>query len=1094
MPDRPIDRADDELRHRLIEALLDHATDYAIIATDLQGRVTLWNQGACQVLGWTEADMLGEAADRFFTPDDRAAGVPDAERRVALQHGRARDERWHQKCDGSRFWGAGELVVMRDDAGQPWGFLKIVRDRTSQRDALEAQRADAQFLRSVLTASSDCIKVLDLDARIMFINESGKRLLDITPSDALLGRRWPEIWRGSIRATAEHAVATARAGQTETFQGAADTMSGTPKWWDVRVSPMLGAAGEPEKLLVVSRDITDTIHAEQQLVRSEERLSLALNASGMIGIWDWDMPAGVIYADANAAPIYGFGAAAAAAGIPQDAFLRTIHPDDLPSLQADIDRAIDAASRSDDETGLFSREYRVLQRDGTARWVLSRGRPVRNADGCLRRFPGTVVDITDRKRSEIRRVALMELGDRLRDLDDPDEMAYAGAAAMARALDLCRAGYGVIDNARTSITIERDWSAPGVTSLAGTYRFRDYGTFIDDLRRGRIVVINDTHSDPRTADTTMAWDALEVRSLINLPLFEMGAFVALFLAQRTRPCTWLPEEIDYIRNVSDRIRVAIERWRIEQRLRDLAASLERQVAERTRERDRAWRVSRDLLGVADQAGVWRSINPAWTDILGWQPSDILGRTSEWFKHPDNAPVAFSGPASLTGTSPAASGVPQASKHHEGRYRARDGSYRWISWTVVPSEGELYCVGRDITAEKDQAAALAETEQQLRQAQKMEAVGQLTGGIAHDFNNLLAGITGSLELMQTRIGQGRTAEATRFVAAAQGAAQRAASLTHRLLAFSRRQTLDPKPTAVNKLIHGMEELIRRTVGPAIRVEVVGAAGLWTTLCDPNQLENALLNLCINARDAMPNGGRLTIETANTTLDAAAARSRDLAPGQYIALCVTDTGTGMSPEVIAHVFEPFFTTKPIGQGTGLGLSMVYGFAKQSGGQVRIHSEPEQGTTLRIFLPRHVGDTEEGDLANGAADRPARLAIDQRALVIDDEPTVLMLVCEVLHDLGYATVEASDGPTALRILQSDLRFDLMVTDVGLPGGMNGRQLADAARIARPDLKILFITGYAENAAIGNGQFGRGMEVMTKPFAVEALLAKIRAMAEEA
>ena len=384
--------------------------------------------------------------------------------------------------------------------------------------------------------------------------------------------------------------------------------------------------------------------------------------------------------------------------------------------------------------------------------------------------------------------------------------------------------------------------------------------------------------------------------------------------------------------------------------------------------------------------------------------------------------------------------------------------------------------------------LMATEEALRQAQKMEAVGQLTGGLAHDFNNLLAGISGSLELMQSRIAQGRLADVDRYMIAAQGAARRAAALTHRLLAFSRRQTLDPKPTDVNQLVVGMEELVRRTVGPSIHIETVGAASLWTTLVDPPQLENALLNLCINARDAMPVGGRITIETANRWMDDQAARKHDLPPGQYVSLCVTDTGTGMSPEVIAKAFDPFFTTKPLGQGTGLGLSMIYGFAQQSGGQVRIYSEIGMGTTVCIYLPRHSGDAEPTVAPAAAA--LERAGQGEAVLIVDDEPTVRMLVTEVLNDLGYTSIEAVDARAGLLVLQSDVRIDLLVTDVGLPGGMNGRQMADAARVKRPDLKVLFITGYAENALIGNGQLEPGMAVLTKPFSVDALGVRIREM----
>jgi len=385
--------------------------------------------------------------------------------------------------------------------------------------------------------------------------------------------------------------------------------------------------------------------------------------------------------------------------------------------------------------------------------------------------------------------------------------------------------------------------------------------------------------------------------------------------------------------------------------------------------------------------------------------------------------------------------------------------------------------------------IAELNDRLRQSQKMEAVGQLTGGIAHDFNNLLAGIVGSLEMLRTRVAQGRTGELDRYLGAAMTSANRAAALTHRLLAFSRRQTLDPRPTDVNRLVASMEELIRRTVGPEIHVETVMAGGLWTTLCDANQLENALLNLAINARDAMPDGGRLTIEAVNARLDDAyARRHHEVAPGQYVAVSVTDTGTGMPPEVVARAFDPFFTTKPLGQGTGLGLSMVYGFAQQSNGYVRIYSEAGEGTTVRLYLPRCSEEAADPEMPEAA---PASAAPEGgTVLVVDDEVVVRMLVGEVLRDLGYGVVEAKDGAQAIRALEAMPRIDLVVTDVGLPGGMNGRQLADAMRERRPGLKVLFITGYAENAAVGNGLLAPGMQVMTKPFAMDVLASKIRSM----
>jgi CheY-like chemotaxis protein len=336
------------------------------------------------------------------------------------------------------------------------------------------------------------------------------------------------------------------------------------------------------------------------------------------------------------------------------------------------------------------------------------------------------------------------------------------------------------------------------------------------------------------------------------------------------------------------------------------------------------------------------------------------------------------------------------------------------------------------------------------------------------------------------------ETERFISAAVTSANRAAALTHRLLAFSRRQALDPKPVNANRLVTSMEELLRRTIGEAIQLEMVTAGGLWQTKCDPHQLESALLNLAINARDAMPDGGKLTIETCNAHLDNAyVAKAREVRPGQYICICVSDTGTGMSKDTIEKAFEPFFTTKPVGQGTGLGLSMVYGFARQSDGYGKIYSEFGQGTTIKLYLPRFYG---EGELDQGEPridEESLRAEHGEVVLVVEDETAVRDVVVEVLKDLGYLALEASDGPAGLKTLDRLDRIDLPVTDVVFPG-LNGRQLADAARAKRPDLKVLFMTGYAENAAINGGFLDPGMEMITKPFPIDVLTQRIRSMIE--
>ncbi|KQP40323.1 ATPase [Methylobacterium sp. Leaf104] len=486
-----------------------------------------------------------------------------------------------------------------------------------------------------------------------------------------------------------------------------------------------------------------------------------------------------------------------------------------------------------------------------------------------------------------------------------------------------------------------------------------------------------------------------------------------------------------------------------------------------------------MLCVANLDGYFVSLNPAWPSKLGWTDAEMKARPFLDFVHADD----------VAPTLKAANGLArgEAQTTFENRYRHKDGRYLWLSWNAVPRDGLVYASVRDVTEIKEQAEVLRLTEEALRQSQKMEAVGQLTGGLAHDFNNLLAGISGSLELMQTRMTQGRLGDLDRYMTVAQGAAKRAAALTHRLLAFSRRQTLDPKPTNVNRLVTDMEELIRRTVGPSIHLEAVGLAGVWPALIDPGQLENALLNLCINARDAMPDGGRITIETANKWMDDAGARKHDMPPGQYLSVCVSDTGTGMSADLMTKVFEPFFTTKPLGEGTGLGLSMVYGFARQSGGQVRLYSEVGEGTTVCLYLPRHYGEADEDEVARKLSE-VERAEQGETVLIVDDEPSVRMLVTEVLEDLGYTAIEAADSVAGLRVLQSDVRIDLLVTDVGLPGGMNGRQMADAGRERRPDLKVLFITGYAENAVLGNGYLRPGMQILTKPFVLETLASRIK------
>ncbi len=674
---------------------------------------------------------------------------------------------------------------------------------------------------------------------------------------------------------------------------------------------------------------------------------------------------------------------------------------------------------------IFSKEYRLLASDGSVRWALARGRCHYGADGKPIQFTGVVTDITEQKHVE----------ERLR---------------IAQ-------------------------SAGGI----GTFEYVDgYATVNVSEEFCRLLGLHSSNVLPvRTVNSLIEPGD---RALVEQSSSEGASYVEFRIRRANdSKLRWLARRGEYVRDAETAglrfigviydITAAKES---EARLRELNEKLESRVEKRTRERDRLWSLSSDLFSVCDSGGYLNAVNPAWTQLLGYREDEIVGTRIDAWIHEEDRALGNSLLETLQ--------QGRAIADIDIRVSAKDGSYRWINWTFAPAEDVFYSVGRDVTQRK-------QLEDQLRQSQKMEAVGQLTGGIAHDFNNLLTGIVGSLDLLQSRMAQGRLDRLDRYINAATASANRAAALTHRLLAFARRQPLDPKPVEPNRLILSMEDLLRRTLSESIQLRIVASDDIPLTLCDPNQLESAILNLAINARDAMPDGGVLTIETSISNLDRVYATSQqDVSPGRYVTISVSDTGTGMPADVLAQAFDPFFTTKPLGEGTGLGLSMVYGFAKQSEGHVRIYSEVGRGTTVKIYLPCHAGELE-GEAPASALSETHRAEAGETVLVVEDEPVVRSLILEVLADLGYQALEAVDGPAGLKILESKQRVDLLVSDVGLPG-LNGRQLADHARLMRPQLKVLFITGYAEQAAIASGFLAPGMEMITKPFAIEDLAVRIR------
>jgi PAS domain S-box-containing protein len=800
---------------------------------------------------------------------------------------------------------------------------------------------------------------------------------------------------------------------------------------------------------------------EQRLALSEETLRLATDAAD-VGVWDLDLISDVLtWCDRTKAMF----------GISPDApcsmadFYAGLHAEDSDATSAAFASALDPAVRA-----TYDVEYRTIgKEDGVVRWVAAKGKALFDDSGRCVRALGTAIDITARKTAAVREAFVLGLVDRLARSADPETMIAQAIEALGAHLRADRVGYGHVQEDTVSIVLETCY-ARGVQPIRGVFTLDSFGRdAIARNRRGETAAVGDVLVEPD--HDPEVWAAIDTRAYLSVPLVRDGRFRASVFVNRRRPHAWTDEEVAVVEAVAGRLWDAVERARAEAALRRLNASLEHLVDARTRERDRTWRLSPVVMVVAAQDGLLLEANPAWTATLGWSLEETIGRNVMGFVAPEDHAAGAAGMARLFDGEPV--------HEYKLRFLTRDGRRRAIAWTTMPEGVRLYGFGRDIT---EQAFA----EEGLRQAQKMEALGQLTGGIAHDFNNLLGGVTGSLELIAARIAQGRIAEAPRFIELGLSASRRAAALTQRLLAFARRQALAPMITDVGALVGDMRDLIARSLGPHLALQVDLEPGLWRTMIDPSQLENALLNLCINARDALPNGGRVIIRAANVRLGETATDGEEgeaLPPGDYVCLSVVDDGVGMPPDIAARAFDPFFTTKPLGQGTGLGLSMVFGFMRQSGGEARIESRPGFGTTVRLYLPRRDGDVAA---APATAANDGGRGAGQSVLVIDDEPTMRDLLVEALVERGYDAFEAADGGAGLEWLRSERPIDLLVSDVGLPGGLNGRQVADAGRVLRPGLKVILITGYAGAGLEGAG-LGPDMRLLAKPFDLDRFHAAV-------
>ena len=855
---------------------------------------------------------------------------------------------------------------------------------------------------------------------------------------------------------------------------------------------------------------------------ADERLRRGEAASGIgtfefavpTGQWDWSDQLAVLFGLDPHTAERAFGA-----------WERAIFVDDVPKIHAAFKSAV--------ETGTCQVEFRVRHPNGSLHWVACKGQST-GADGRVR---GACYEITERKALEVRLLALNEtlearvaqVREEARTLEVLNETCVAVAAehdlerlvqlVTDAGVELSHAQFGAFFYNVSNETGE----AYKLYSLSGASREafskfpmpRNTAIFEPTFRGRGSVRSDDIMADPRYGKSApyhgMPEGHLPVRSYLAVPvvarsgevmggLFFGHAQPGVFTERAERIVTALAAQaavaIDNARlyqtsqkevaarKLAEQGLVALNQTleqRAEQRAKQLTASLTKLEDTERRFRLLVEGVTDYAIYMLDPSGHVVNWNSGAERIKGYSRDFIIGHHFSMFYTADDQRT----------------GVPQqalAQAAQTGKYEAEgwrmrsDGTRFWagvVINAIKSADGELIGfakITRDLT---ERRAA----DERARQAQKMEGIGQLTGGVAHDFNNLLTIIIGNLETLQRNLGE-PSVDVDRLRRSAENAmrgARRAESLTQRLLAFSRQQPLSPKPVELGRLMTGMSDLLRRTLGEQVTVETVVGGGLWRAHADPNQLELAILNLAVNARDAMPSGGKLTLETENVFIDEKyAATQAEVVPGQYVMLAVTDNGTGMSADVKARAFDPFFTTKDVGHGTGLGLSQVYGFVKQSRGHVKIYSEVGEGTTIKIYLPRaHSATASDEDKLE---ETPVRGSSSETVLVVEDDADVRAYSCETLRELGYNVIESENGRAGLQALQDNPGIRILFTDIGLPGGMNGRQLADEARKLRPDLKVLFTTGYARNAIVHEGRLDPGVELITKPFTQSALAAKLR------
>jgi PAS domain S-box-containing protein len=988
----------------------------------------------------------------------------------------------HRHGAPEQVWMDLDYSPVLDESGGPAGVIAIVVETTERvRVTRDLRESEAKF-HAMANSIDQMIWATRPDGFHDYYNQRWYEYTGV-PEGSTDGEAWNDMFHPEDQERAwkawRHCLET---GEPYHIEYRLRHRSGGYRWVLGRAQPVRDASGQIARWYGTCTDVDDLKVTEEALRDSEERFRQVFRnaAVGMIEIdADWNI--------LNSNEVYREITGRSEADLRGANCLSFTHPDDVAAGE----EALRALAAGEENRVAFEKRY--LRPNGEVVWVRSSLSRVSGHQSAAL-FLKVVEDITEIRKA---REALREESEAL-------EVLNRTAAKVAAELDLDQLVQTVTD-AGVELTgaqfgaffynvIDEQGEHYTLYSLAGVDpshfdKFpmpRNTHIFGPTFRGEGVVRSADITKDPRYGKMApyhgMPEGHLPVRSYLAVSVVSRSGEVigGLFFGH---------EQVGVFSERSERLMsglaaqaaIGIDNARLFQAAQRLNQTLEAQVEERTAERDRLWALSEDLLVTADYEGKLLRVSPSWSRLLGYDEATLLDRSYASLIHAEDLAAVLEALATMRAT--------QQPVSFEDRLEDSEGQLHWISWRLSPDPDglRLHGVGRDITDAKARAQALAEAEERLRQAQKMETLGQLTGGVAHDFNNLLQIVSGNLEILQRNLDP----EQARLRRAAENAsrgAERAASLTQRLLAFSRRQPLDPKPIDANKLVAGMSELLHRTLGETIEVETVLASGLWRIEADPNQLENAILNLALNARDAMQGGGKLTIETSNAHLDRGyTAANAEVVPGQYVVICVSDTGTGMDEETAARAFEPFFTTKEVGKGTGLGLSMVYGFVKQSGGHLKIYSEPGHGTTLKIYLPRLLGSLpDEAETREEIVPEGTR---EETILVCEDDDDVRAYSVEVLRELGYRVLEAHDGPSALRLLErQEGRVDLLFTDVVLPSGMTGAVLAERARELRPELKVLFTTGYARNAIVHHGRLDAGVELITKPFTYADLAARVR------